>query len=135
MCIKICAIKLVKTQRSKKVNAFSRDRNIIKFRKCKHIVKIRVIDQTVSLGQRMNECLEGFVSAVKALFPISTQTYHQEGKKENTLRTTHIFFPLFSLANFACSYKSIFLRVIVNSIVNLYIPYVHIQVSFYLTLG
>lgn len=37
----------------------------------------------------MSECLEGFVSAVKALFPISTQTYHQEGKpKEYTLRTT-----------------------------------------------
>ncbi|OAD60413.1 putative E3 ubiquitin-protein ligase TRIP12 [Eufriesea mexicana] len=29
-------------------------------------------------GLRMSECLEGFVSAVKALFPISTQTYHQE---------------------------------------------------------
>ncbi|XP_047369481.1 E3 ubiquitin-protein ligase TRIP12 isoform X3 [Vespa velutina] len=38
-------------------------------------------DQTVSLGLRMSECLEGFVSAVKALFPISTQTYHQEGSK------------------------------------------------------
>lgn len=64
------------------------------------VIKIRVIDQTtVSLGQRMSECLEGFVSAVKALFPISTQTYHQEGKR---LRSTHfvyhIFF-LFSLPN------------------------------------
>ncbi|XP_053984508.1 E3 ubiquitin-protein ligase TRIP12 isoform X1 [Hylaeus volcanicus] len=32
-------------------------------------------------GLRMSECLEGFVSAVKALFPISTQTYHQEVSK------------------------------------------------------
>ncbi|KOX77014.1 putative E3 ubiquitin-protein ligase TRIP12 [Melipona quadrifasciata] len=40
-------------------------------------------DQTVSLGLRMSECLEGFVSAVKALFPISTQTYHQEGSKSH----------------------------------------------------
>ncbi|XP_066594446.1 E3 ubiquitin-protein ligase TRIP12 isoform X2 [Prorops nasuta] len=32
-------------------------------------------------GLRMSECLEGFVSAVKALFPISTQNYHQEGSK------------------------------------------------------
>ncbi|KYN37101.1 putative E3 ubiquitin-protein ligase TRIP12 [Trachymyrmex septentrionalis] len=47
------------------------------------IIKIRVIDQTVSLGQRMSECLEGFVSAVKALFPISTQTYHQEDSKSH----------------------------------------------------
>jgi len=38
----------------------------------------------------MSECLEGFVSAVKALFPISTQTYHQEGKlKEYTLFVPH----------------------------------------------
>ncbi|XP_070156822.1 E3 ubiquitin-protein ligase TRIP12 isoform X1 [Polyergus mexicanus] len=34
-------------------------------------------------GQRMSECLEGFVSAVKALFPISTQTYHQEDSKSH----------------------------------------------------
>ncbi|KZC11246.1 putative E3 ubiquitin-protein ligase TRIP12 [Dufourea novaeangliae] len=34
-------------------------------------------------GLRMSECLEGFVSAVKALFPISTQTYHQEGSKSH----------------------------------------------------
>ncbi|XP_067205522.1 E3 ubiquitin-protein ligase TRIP12 isoform X2 [Linepithema humile] len=34
-------------------------------------------------GQRMSECLEGFVSAVKALFPISTQTYHQEDTKSH----------------------------------------------------
>lgn len=33
------------------------------------------------IGPKMSECLEGFVSAVKALFPISAQTYHQEGKK------------------------------------------------------
>ncbi|XP_043464395.1 E3 ubiquitin-protein ligase TRIP12 isoform X1 [Leptopilina heterotoma] len=35
-------------------------------------------------GQRMSECLDGFVSAVKALFPISTQTYHQEGNKSQS---------------------------------------------------
>jgi len=59
------------------------------------IIKIRVIDQTtVSLGQRMSECLEGFVSAVKALFPISTQTYHQEGKR---LRSTHFISHFLSL--------------------------------------
>lgn len=68
-------------------------------KKSASIIKIRVIDQTVSLGLRMSECLEGFVSAVKALFPISTQTYHQEGKpKEYTLRIT-IIFPLFSLTS------------------------------------
>lgn len=32
----------------------------------------------------MSECLDGFVSAVKALFPISTHTYHQEGKPKES---------------------------------------------------
>ncbi|XP_023287946.1 E3 ubiquitin-protein ligase TRIP12 isoform X3 [Orussus abietinus] len=35
-------------------------------------------------GLRMSECLEGFVSAVKALFPISAQSYHQEGSKSQS---------------------------------------------------
>lgn len=63
--------------------------NIIKFRKKRKRYQNKSHRSDLSLGQRMSECLEGFVSAVKALFPISTQTYHQEGKlKEYTLRTT-----------------------------------------------
>lgn len=58
------------------------------------------------IGQRMSECLDGFVSAVKALFPISTQTYHQEGKtkesaacleRKNKNLTFSIYFLLFIL--------------------------------------
>lgn len=58
----------------------------------------------------MSECLEGFVSAVKALFPISTQTYHQEGKpKEYTLRTTFSS-PLFSLESMSRRFKQTQIR-------------------------
>lgn len=74
---------------SKEIENIFRSKNYSKVKTIQAIIKIRVIDQTVSLGLRMSECLEGFVSAVKALFPISTQTYHQEGKpKEYTLCIT-----------------------------------------------